>query len=100
MPSVPEPQDTGLLRLFFALPCPPDQAAAICQWRAGQTLPGRPVPEANLHLTLAFLGEADETTQARLIAAAERQHCPPFSVHLDQTGWFQRAKAAWRGSQL
>ena len=41
--------------------------------------------------------EADETTQARLIAAAERQHCPPFSVHLDQTGWFQRAKAAWVG---
>lgn len=44
------------LRLFFALPCPLEQAAAICSWRDQQTLGGRPVPQANLHLTLAFLG--------------------------------------------
>ena len=31
------------------------------------------------------------------MAAAELQHCPPFSVRLDQTGWFNRAKAAWVG---
>ena len=32
-----------------------------------------------------------------LITAAGQQRCPPFSVHLDQTGWFARAKAAWVG---
>ena len=44
------------LRLFFALPCPPEQATAICRWRDEQALQGRPVPPQNLHLTLAFLG--------------------------------------------
>lgn len=44
------------LRLFFALPCPPEQAADICAWREDQALDGRIVPQDNLHLTLAFLG--------------------------------------------
>ncbi|MCK2082731.1 RNA 2',3'-cyclic phosphodiesterase [Aeromonas sp. 3925] len=83
-------------RLFFALPLH-QLAPALIDWRERRPWPGLPVPERNLHLTLAFLGEADEATQARLIAAAGQQRCPPFSVHLDQTGWFQRAKAAWVG---
>ncbi|WP_421246433.1 RNA 2',3'-cyclic phosphodiesterase [Aeromonas sanarellii] len=83
-------------KLFFALPLP-TLAPELAAWRDRRPWPGLPVPEANLHLTLAFLGEADEATQARLIALAGQQHCPPFSVHLDQTGWFQRAKAAWVG---
>ncbi|MGY6039942.1 RNA 2',3'-cyclic phosphodiesterase [Aeromonas sp. AE23HZ002T15] len=83
-------------KLFFALPLP-GLAPELVAWRAEQPWPGLPVPEANLHLTLAFLGETDEATQERLIAAAELQHCPPFTVRLDQTGWFARAKAAWVG---
>lgn len=83
-------------KLFFALPLP-SLAPGLAAWRAEQPWPGLPVPEANLHLTLAFLGETDEATQARLIAAAELQHCPPFTVRLDQTGWFARARAAWVG---
>ena len=83
-------------RLFFALPLP-ELAPELATWRDQRPWPGQPVPESTLHLPLAFLGEAAETTQARLIAAAARQHCPPFSVHLDQTGWFARAKAAWVG---
>lgn len=83
-------------KLFFALPLP-GLAPELAAWRAELPWPGLPVPEANLHLTLAFLGETDEATQERLIAAAELQHCPPFTVRLDQTGWFARAKAAWVG---
>ena len=83
-------------RLFFALPLH-QLAPALIDWRERRPWPGLPVPERNLHLTLAFLGEADEATQARLISAAGQQRCPPFSVHLDQTGWFARAKAAWVG---
>ncbi|MDM5058625.1 RNA 2',3'-cyclic phosphodiesterase [Aeromonas rivipollensis] len=83
-------------RLFFALPLH-QLAPALIDWRERRPWPGLPVPERNLHLTLAFLGEADEATQARLIATAAQQRCPPFSVHLDQTGWFQRARAAWVG---
>ena len=83
-------------RLFFALPLH-QLAPALIDWRERRPWPGLPVPERNLHLTLAFLGEADEATRDRLIAAAAQQRCPPFSVHLDQTGWFARAKAAWVG---
>ena len=86
-------------RVFFALwpeAALAERLAALAEAQAA-AVGGRAMARETLHLTLAFLGEADETTQARLIAAAERQHCPPFSVHLDQTGWFQRAKAAWVG---
>lgn len=89
MPSAPEPQNRGLLRLFFALPCPPEQAAAICQWRAGQALPGRPVPEANLHLTLAFLGTQPASLLPELYRLAQTLHCPTFELrleHLDSLG--------------
>lgn len=83
-------------KLFFALPLP-TLAPELIAWREQRPWPGLPVPESNLHLTLAFLGEADEATQACLMATAERQHCPPFRIRLDQTGWFNRAKAAWVG---
>ena len=86
-------------RVFFALwpeAALAERLATLAEAQAA-AVGGRAMARETLHLTLAFLGEADETTQARLIAAAERQHCPPFSVHLDQTGWFQRAKAAWVG---
>lgn len=50
-----------MLRLFFALPCPPLVAAQIDAWRQRQHFPGKPVPSANLHITLAFLGHLPES---------------------------------------
>lgn len=85
-----------MAKLFFALPVK-ELAPELIAWRDKQPWPGQPVPQANLHLTLAFLGEADELTTRRLIAAVERQHCPPLAIRLDETGWFSRAKAAWIG---
>ncbi|MDM5073770.1 RNA 2',3'-cyclic phosphodiesterase [Aeromonas bestiarum] len=85
-----------MAKLFFALPLH-RLAPELIDWRDQRPWPGQPVPEANLHLTLAFLGEADQVTTARLMAAAERQHCPPLTIRLDETGWFSRAKAAWVG---
>lgn len=85
-----------MAKLFFALPVK-ELAPELIAWRDKLPWPGQPVPQANLHLTLAFLGEADELTTRRLIAAVERQHCPPLSIRLDETGWFSRAKAAWIG---
>ena len=61
-------------RLFFALPLH-QLAPALIDWRERRPWPGLPVPERNLHLTLAFHGEADEATQARLISAAAQQRC-------------------------
>jgi len=44
------------IRLFCALRLPDDVVAALEQWQRGEIVAGRPVPAANLHVTLAFLG--------------------------------------------
>jgi RNA 2',3'-cyclic 3'-phosphodiesterase len=55
-----------MLRLFYALPCPPAIAAQIDAWRQEQQFAGKAVPAANLHLTLAFLGHLPESRLALL----------------------------------
>jgi 2'-5' RNA ligase len=61
-------------RLFFALW--PDeamrQAMALATRKAARTSGGRPVPAANLHITLAFLGSVPERQLPRLGAIARR----------------------------
>ena len=85
-----------MAKLFFALPVD-DLATELILWRDQRSWPGVLVPQENLHLTLAFLGEAEEAMVAPLIAAVNRQHCPPLSIPLDEVGWFSRARAAWIG---
>ncbi|MCJ0975466.1 RNA 2',3'-cyclic phosphodiesterase [Pseudomonas sp. PS1] len=72
------------LRLFFALPCPPPLAGSICRWRDAQGLAGRPVPEANLHLTLAFLGSQPAHTLDALVQLARPLHTDAFVLRLDE----------------
>lgn len=85
-----------MAKLFFALPLT-TLAPHIVAWRTHRPWPGEWVSEQNLHLTLAFLGHGDEATCAALIARVNQQHCPPFSVQLNEVGWFNRAQAAWIG---
>jgi 2'-5' RNA ligase len=78
------------VRLFVALPLPPDLAA-----RAASILPAsvpalrRVVPE-NLHLTLAFLGETPESRLADVAAsvADAAREVPPFPMTLERVGPF------------
>jgi len=72
------------LRLFFALPCPPEQAAAICAWRDDQALDGRAVSRDNLHLTLAFLGAQPKEHLDALLQMAATVHAEAFSLSLDR----------------
>lgn len=75
---------TPPLRLFFALPCPPDIARQIAGWRDGLDMAGRPVAPQNLHLTLVFLGSQPRGRLAELKALAERTVAPGFALTLDQ----------------
>jgi 2'-5' RNA ligase len=77
------------LRLFFALGCPPELAAAIAAWRDPLQLPGRPVAEANLHLTLAFIGQQPLPRVAVLQELAAQLHAPAFELQLDQLNHFR-----------
>lgn len=72
------------LRLFFALPCPPEQATAICAWRDGQAFDGRPVAEANLHMTLAFLGAQPKERLDALLTMASGIEGTAFDLRLDR----------------
>jgi 2'-5' RNA ligase len=83
-------------RLFFALW--PNDAVRREIAHAQAALPrlaGRRVPVANLHLTLAFLGQVSEarTVQARAVAAGVE--APPFLLHLELVEWRRRTGIVW-----
>ncbi len=81
-------------RLFFAL-YPHDNVrnrfASIIHEIAG----ARSVIPENLHLTLHFIGETD--AQDCLIDHADKILCKPFTLIIDQYGYFKRAKVLWAG---
>lgn len=88
-----------MARLFFALW--PDEAArealAAASRRLAARCGGRPVPAANLHLTLVFLGEVDPGRIPALRRAAQAAPGEGFTLVLDLVGAFRRAGVAWAG---
>lgn len=82
-------------RLFFALPCDGAQTKAISRWRSDLKLRGgRPVPAANFHLTLMFLGDVGVSQLPAITEAAARLRplAASPSIVLDQL-------QVWRHSQ-
>ncbi len=86
-------------RLFFALEMPAEVQSQIVNWRA-ENFPaeaGRPVAAANLHLTLAFLGDISAEKQKALCQLAGRIQQSAFSLTLDDAGLWARSKVLWLG---
>ena len=88
-----------MARLFFALwPDAAAQAALATQGREiAKRCGGRPVPAANLHLTLVFLGEVEPARIEPLRRAADAVAGNTFTLGLDRVGGFRRAGVAWAG---
>ncbi len=88
-------------RLFFALPLPAELQQNIIEWRAATFAPdaGRPIAAANLHITLAFLGDVSAQKQRTLSALAGRISQPAFTLHLDDAGHWPRSQVVWLGSR-
>ncbi len=88
-------------RLFFALPLPDEIQQQIIHWRADHFSPdaGRPVAAANLHLTLAFLGEVSAQKQNALTSLASRIRQPGFTLTLDDAGQWLRSRVVWLGTR-
>ncbi|KMV35064.1 RNA 2',3'-cyclic phosphodiesterase [Franconibacter pulveris] len=86
-------------RLFFALEIPGDVQQHIVRWRAEQfpVEAGRPIAAANLHITLAFLGDVSEEKQRILAAQASRIAQPGFQLRLDDAGHWPRSRVVWLG---
>lgn len=88
-------------RLFFALELPGETQQQIIQWRADHfpADAGRPIAAANLHLTLAFLGEVSADKQRALAAMAGRIRQPGFTLNLDDAGQWLRSQVVWLGTR-
>ncbi|MFK3712043.1 RNA 2',3'-cyclic phosphodiesterase [Leclercia adecarboxylata] len=88
-------------RLFFAIEMPAPLQRQIVRWRADSFAPeaGRPVAGANLHLTLAFLGDVSEEKRQALAAMAGRIRQPGFTLTLDDAGQWLRSRVVWLGTR-
>ena len=89
------PPAEGTRRLFFALW--PDDAVRGQIAALSRQLCKRPVPDANLHLTLLFLGQVDEAAEACFCAAAARVQSVPFTISLNRYGGWARKRIQWLG---
>ena len=86
-------------RLFLALW--PDGAVREELSRFLATLPGdlgRPVAAENLHVTLAFLGDVDGAVRNGVEAMVGGIRSGPFTLELDQVGYFPRPRILWAGA--
>ncbi|MBK8958875.1 MAG: RNA 2',3'-cyclic phosphodiesterase [Proteobacteria bacterium] len=84
------------MRLFFALW--PDDATRAAVASAASLLnlrDGRPLARADLHLTLAFVGEVPEERVGELGAMAAALDMPGFDLMLVAAGWWRRSRVAW-----
>ena len=88
-------------RLFFALALPKPLQQQVITWRAESFAAdaGRPVAAANLHMTLAFLGEISEQKANVLVDIASRIQSPDFSMQLDDLGHWPRPGVVWLGTR-
>jgi 2'-5' RNA ligase len=88
-----------LSRHFFALwpDEPAREALAPLAQRVASEGGGRPVPAANLHLTLVFLGEVPQDRVEVARRAASAFHGSAFDLSLDRVGAFARAAVGWAG---
>ena len=86
------------MRLFFALW--PDDAVRSQLAEAAARLPrgtGRAVPAANLHITLEFIGSANDDTRTCLETAAGRVTVEPFDLILSRFGYWPQPRIIWFG---
>lgn len=76
-----------MIRAFIALPLPEAIRNQLTVTQFLLPLP-RPVPPANMHLTLAFLGKVNEPDLAELDTALARLRAAPLSLALAGLGVF------------
>lgn len=89
------------MRYFFAIEPNAQTKLNLDHWRS-QYLPAfdNPVPVGNFHITTAFLGQVEQDKLEVICEHIDKQHLPaPFSLTLDQQGYWSKPKVYWLGSQ-
>lgn len=84
------------MRLFFAAWPPAETARALAQWarEAQRATGGRATAENKIHLTLAFLGDADE---AKALAAAKRVSAQAHDLPIEEARHWRANGIVWAG---
>lgn len=80
------------MRLFVGLPVPPELARALARLAGSIELPkGRRTLPEDMHLTLAFLGEVDESALGPIERELAALHFVPLRLGIIGLGSFPRA---------
>ena len=84
------------MRLFFALWPPAEAARALARWAgsAQRETGGKATGEEKIHLTLAFLGEADP---GKAIAAARRVGGKRHQLPIEEARYWRVNNIVWAG---
>lgn len=87
------------MRLFFAYWPSAETAREILPWvrSAHDLCGGRMMRTETLHMTLAFLGQADTDAAHHLAEACAGWALPSGTVVLNEAGRFPRARVVWLG---
>ncbi len=86
-------------KLFFAIYPDTTTRKQLVELAMPLAVSGKATTPQNIHLTLAFIGMADTRYQECLINKASRlSSCPPFTLTIDQFGYFSKAHILWLGS--
>jgi len=82
-------------RLFFALWPPAELAERMRLIGDELSIAGRRLPAANLHITLAFLGDVATERVDELLTIGDELPRPVFTLHLDRVGHWHRPRVTW-----
>lgn len=87
------------MRLFFALWPPAKTAHALAQWthQVMHETGGSPASSDHIHLTLAFLGDADP---AKAFNAAQRVKGARHVLPIEHAQYWKHNKIVWVGPQV
>ncbi len=91
-----------MIRVFFGIELDATTALQVSDWRDRQlACAGQPVPPANFHITLAFIGALREPAIERLCLAVDewlaRSAVTGATLHLDRTGYWHKPGIYWLG---
>jgi 2'-5' RNA ligase len=92
-----------MMRVFFGLELDPRTALQVNHWRERQmNCAGKPVPAANFHITLAFLGALSDPALERLCLSVDEwvRHArvAGATLQLDRTGYWHKPGIYWLGA--
>ena len=84
------------MRIFFAVWPPAETARALAEWarQAQRSTGGSVTHEDKIHLTLAFLGDADEK---QAIQAAQNVAGTAFELPVEEARYWRDSRIVWAG---